>query len=139
MTAASDQAPATVSSLPPRPASVADLTAFENELREMLRSARDDLAGLLEYVLATRPIVEASGSVGRQLRIAAQQKLDAVRWRLAADLAAPPSATTASAAQAQRFASINHELTEQCAVIERDASKAWSHILSVLAAAPLAP
>lgn len=126
-----------VASLPARPR--VDLVVVENELREALRAARKDVDELMAYVLAVRPLEPVRRDRLYELRIGAQQKFEAVRWRVAADLVASRAGDRLTPDALQRLAVIARELTGECDAIERDATKAWSHILAIFTAVPPLP
>jgi HPt (histidine-containing phosphotransfer) domain-containing protein len=131
---------ALVARLPLRPHQT-DVAVVENELRELLRAARAELAQLLSYVLAERVLEPSHRESLYAGRIAIQQRIDAVRWRSADDLAATAHANAAVLATAglQRLAAITRELADQCDAIERDANKAWAHLASIFTNIPPLP
>lgn len=111
----------------------ADAALLQNQLREWLRAACKDLADWLEYVHAIRPIDPVSRIGACERRVCFQQEIEAVGWRAAGDLLAVGSLDNAPEDRALRVALLNRARAEECAAIERDATKAGSQLLSVFA------
>ena len=111
-----------------------DIAQLENELRATLRAATEHLGELHQYVHAIRPFDEPNRKGAYELRLAVQQELEAVRWRVANELVCFPMPGPASAYLVQRIATKNRELTEQCSVVEDAANKAWAHLAALVKA-----
>ena len=111
-----------------------DIAQLENELRATLRAAIAHLGELHQYVHAIRPFDEPNRKGAYELRLAVQQELEAVRWRVANELVCFPMPEPVAASLVQRIATMTRELTEESSVVEDAANKAWAHLAALVKA-----
>ena len=111
-----------------------DIAQLENELRATLRAATEHLGELHPYVHAIRPFDEPNRKDTYELRLAMQQELEAVRWRVANGLVCFPMHEPVAASMVQRIATMTRELTEESSVVEDAANKAWAHLAALVKA-----